>query len=69
MYAIIEQGSKQYKVSVGDVINIELTEASADAKTIEAEALNDANVQKWTTDKTVRKVIVVPGRLINIAVS
>ena len=35
MYAIIEQGSKQYKVSVGDVINIELTEAAPDAKTIE----------------------------------
>lgn len=35
MYAIIEQGSKQYKVSKGDVINIELTEADPDAKTIE----------------------------------
>lgn len=35
MYAIIEQGSKQYKVSQGDTINIELTEVAADAKTIE----------------------------------
>jgi large subunit ribosomal protein L21 len=35
MYAIIEQGGKQYKVSQGDVINIELTEVAADAKTIE----------------------------------
>jgi len=35
MYAIIEQGGKQYKVSQGDVVNIELTEVDADAKTIE----------------------------------
>ena len=35
MYAVIEQGGKQYKVSQGDVINIELTEVAADAKTID----------------------------------
>jgi large subunit ribosomal protein L21 len=35
MYAIIEQGAKQYKVSQGDVIEIELTEVAPDAKTIE----------------------------------
>lgn len=35
MYAVIEQGGKQYKVSQGDVINIELAEAAPDAKTIE----------------------------------
>ncbi len=35
MYAVVEQGSRQYKVSQGDVINIELTEVSPDAKTIE----------------------------------
>ena len=35
MYAVIEQGGKQYKVAQGDVINIELTEVAADAKTIE----------------------------------
>ncbi len=35
MYAVIEQGGKQYKVSQGDVINIELTEAAPEAKTIE----------------------------------
>ena len=35
MYAVIEQGGKQYKVSQGDVINIELTDVAADAKTIE----------------------------------
>jgi large subunit ribosomal protein L21 len=29
MYAIIEQGSKQYKVTQGDVITIELTDVCA----------------------------------------
>ncbi len=35
MYAVIEQGGKQEKVSVGDSLNIELTEVAPDAKTIE----------------------------------
>lgn len=35
MYAVIEQGGKQYKVSQGDVVQIELTEVAPDAKTIE----------------------------------
>lgn len=35
MYAVIEQGGKQYKVCQGDTIDIELTEVPADATTIE----------------------------------
>jgi large subunit ribosomal protein L21 len=35
MYAVIEQGSKQYKVSPGDSLDIELTEVAQDAKSIE----------------------------------
>lgn len=35
MYAVIEQGGKQYKVSEGDQVNIELAEVAPDAKTIE----------------------------------
>ena len=35
MFAVIEQGSKQYKVSQGDTIDIELTEVAQDAKQIE----------------------------------
>jgi len=35
MYAVIEQGGKQYKVAEGDLLDIELTEASPDAATIE----------------------------------
>ena len=35
MYAVIEQGSKQYKVAEGDCLNIELTDVDPNAKTIE----------------------------------
>ena len=35
MYAIIEQGSKQYMVADGDTLYIELTEVAPDAQTIE----------------------------------
>ena len=35
MYAVIEQGSKQYKVTEGDSLTIELTETAGDARTIE----------------------------------
>ena len=35
MYAVIEQGGKQYKVAQGDCIEIELTEVAPDAQTIE----------------------------------
>ena len=35
MYAIIEQGGKQYKVAQGDCLDIELAEVAADAQTIE----------------------------------
>jgi large subunit ribosomal protein L21 len=35
VYAVIEQGAKQYKVAEGDQLNIELTEVSPEAKTIE----------------------------------
>lgn len=35
MYAIVEQGGKQYKVLQGDVLRIELTDAPADAQTVE----------------------------------
>jgi len=35
MYAVIEQGSKQYKVAEGDTIKIELTDISPESTTIE----------------------------------
>ncbi len=35
MYAVIEQGGKQYKIAEGDYLNIELTDVAPDAETIE----------------------------------
>jgi len=42
---------------------------SATSAEIEAAALADADVAKWTAGVTIRKIIVVPGKLVNIAVS
>ena len=52
MYAVIEQGSKQYKVAEGDCIEIELTDIAPDAKTIELDKVllvNDDNEVKVGT--------------------
>ena len=43
--------------------------AGASAESIEADVLALDSVQKWIEGKTVRKVIVVPGRLVNVAAS
>jgi leucyl-tRNA synthetase len=42
--------------------------ADADKAAIEAQAMAAENVQRHLEDKTVRKVIVVPGKLVNIVV-
>ncbi len=43
--------------------------AAADKATIEKHALADANVIKFIAGKTIQRVIVVPGRLINVVVA
>ena len=43
--------------------------ANASREDIEATALADENVQRNMDGKTVRKVIVVPGKLVNIVVA
>jgi len=40
--------------------------ADLDADSVKAQALADENVLRFTEDKTVRKVIYVPGKLVNI---
>ncbi|MEJ2519108.1 MAG: leucine--tRNA ligase [Desulfuromonadales bacterium] len=42
--------------------------ADADDQAVEAAALNDANVARFLEGKSVRKVIIVPGRLVNVVV-
>ncbi|MBW2503507.1 MAG: class I tRNA ligase family protein, partial [Deltaproteobacteria bacterium] len=43
--------------------------ADADQKALEEYALADPNVDRFISGKVVRKVIVVPGRLVNVVVS
>ena len=43
--------------------------SSASREEIEAIAMASEKIQTWLEGKTIRKVIVVPGRLVNIAVS
>ncbi len=40
--------------------------ATADRDVIEREAIADPNVQRHVAGKTIRKVVVVPGRLVNV---
>ena len=42
--------------------------ANATEEVIKAAALADPHVQKFVGDKAVRKVIIVPGKLVNIVV-
>jgi leucyl-tRNA synthetase len=46
-----------------------LVQANADKETIEAMALQDEKIVSNIAGKTVRKVVVVPGRLVNLVVS
>ena len=43
--------------------------ADADEQTVKEAALNHQKVRKYTSDKRVRKVVYVPGRILNIIVS
>jgi leucyl-tRNA synthetase len=52
----------------GKLASVVRVAADAERKTIEAAALADAKVQLKTAGKTVVKVIVIPGRLVNLVV-
>lgn len=68
--AAMVQNHVELVVQVNGKLRAKLTVAAdADQDAVQQVALNDENVQRFTTGKTVRKVIVVPGRLVNIVVS
>jgi len=46
-----------------------LVAPDADQDLIRRKAIEDERVEKWIHEKTIRKVVVVPGRLVNIVVS
>ena len=52
----------------GKLVTLVRVAAGADSKTIEAAALADEKVQSRIAGKTVAKVIVVPGRAVNLVV-
>ncbi|MDR9440929.1 MAG: leucine--tRNA ligase, partial [Halomonas sp.] len=67
--AALARDSIELVVQVNGKLRARLeVEASADKATIEAQALAAENVQRHTEGKTIRKVIVVPGKLVNIVV-
>ncbi|MCL6416716.1 leucine--tRNA ligase [Aestuariirhabdus sp. Z084] len=67
--AALTRSRLEYVVQVNGKLRARLeVDADLDKAGIEAMALADENVQRFTADKTVRKVIVVPNKLINIVV-
>ena len=58
-YAVQVQGKVRARI---------MAPAAADAKTVEAIAMGDANVKAFLEGKAVKKVIVVPGKLVNVVV-
>lgn len=68
--AAFVQSTQKLAVQVNGKLrsNIEVA-VDADKDSIQTAALANENVQRFTEGKTIRKVIVVPGRLINIVVT
>jgi len=68
--AALHRDTIQMALQVNGKVRGQLTVPSAATKEeIEQLAIADPVVLKWTEGKTIRKVIVVPGRLVNVAVS
>ena len=63
------EDSVKYPVSFNGKVRYTLTlPASATKEEVEAAALADPSAAKWLDGKTVRKTIVVPGKIVNIVV-
>lgn len=68
--AALVQNELQMMVQVNGKLRAKIiVPVDADQQHIEETAVSDDNVQKFIAGKDVRKVIVVPGRLVNIVVS
>ncbi len=66
----LEQSEIEMVIQVNGKLRSKITVAkTADQKQIEALAINDENIKRNIEGKTVRKIIVIPGRLVNIVVS
>jgi leucyl-tRNA synthetase len=68
--ALLKEESIEVPVQVsGKLRGRVVVAAAADAAAIEAAARSDERIAALLTGKTVRKVVVVPGKLINFVVS
>lgn len=68
-HAAIKQDKVELMIQVNGKLRGKISVAEdADQASIEAAAYAEENVQRFIEDKTVRKVILVPGRLLNIVV-
>ena len=66
----LKEDSIEYPVSInGKKRGMASFPSDADRDTISAAAIELEIVKKWAEGKTIRKVIVVPGRMINVVVS
>ncbi len=67
--ALAKEDEQEIPVQInGKLVSVVRVPAGSDAKTIETAALADEKVQARTAGKSVAKVIVVPGRAVNLVV-
>ena len=65
----VEEDTHEYPVSINGRVRIRLPlSVSLSKEEIEEEAMRNMVVQKWIEGKTPKKVIVVPGKIVNIVV-
>ncbi len=68
--AALEQSEIEMVIQVNGKLRGKVSVAKdADQKEIEALAIEDENIKRNIEGKTIRKIIVIPGRLVNIVVS
>ena len=67
--SFLVEASHEYPVSINGKVRVKLSfPLDQNTKEIEAEVLANEVVQKWTEGKPPKKVIIVPGRIINVVV-
>jgi leucyl-tRNA synthetase len=63
------ENSHEYPISINGKVRAKLPlPLSLGKEEVEKAALSDLTVQKWTDGKTPKKVIVVPGKIVNIVI-
>ena len=66
----LEQSEIEMVIQVNGKLRGKITvNKNADQKQIETLAVEDENVKRYIDGKTIRKIIVITGRLVNIVVS